>query len=110
MNVTVDSKKLIENLSYTNLLKKWHFGTSKKLVIIRPNVPGDNYTAMFSFNAAEQVKTKAIAEGWTVTDLGGNNANRANNRINHKQRKTRLHNPLRPRKLIHALMDKAATS
>ncbi|MCW4030394.1 MAG: hypothetical protein NWE92_12200 [Candidatus Bathyarchaeota archaeon] len=78
MNVTVDSKKLIENLSYTNLLKKWHFATSKKLVIIRPNVPGDNYTALFSYPAAEQVKTKAIAEGWTVTDLGGNNANRAN--------------------------------
>lgn len=75
---TIDTKKLVETLSYANLLSKWRFKTSKKLLIIRPNVPGDNYTAAFSYNAAEQVKTKALAEGWTVTDLAANNANRAN--------------------------------
>ena len=78
MIATLETKKIIENLSYNNLLSKWRFRTSKKLLIIRPNVPGDNYTAMFSYNAAEQVKTKAVAEGWTVTDLAGNNANPTN--------------------------------
>jgi len=73
-----DTKKIVENLSYANLIRKYLFRTSKKLLIIRPNVPGDNYTAAFSYNAAEQVKTKAIAEGWTVTDLAANNANRTN--------------------------------
>jgi hypothetical protein len=76
--IQVSTAKLImERLSYSNLIK-WRFGVSKKLLIIRPNVPGDNYTSMFSYQAAEQVKTKAIAEGWTVTDLQANNTNRAN--------------------------------
>jgi hypothetical protein len=76
--IQVSTAKLImERLSYSNLIK-WRFGVSKKLLIIRPNVPGDNYTSMFSYQAAEQVKSKAIAEGWTVTDLQANNTNRAN--------------------------------
>jgi hypothetical protein len=78
ISLTADAKKLVENLSYANLLNRWRLKTSKKLLLIRPNVPGDNYTAVFSYNAAEQVKTKAVAEGWTVTDLAANNANRAN--------------------------------
>jgi hypothetical protein len=78
IDLTLANKKLVESLSYTNLLNKRFFKTSKKLLIIRPNVPGDNYTASFSYYAAGQVKTKAIAEGWTVTDLTANNTNRAN--------------------------------
>jgi hypothetical protein len=77
-NIASDSKLVIDKLAYTKLIEKWRLKTSKKLVIIRPNVPGDNYTAAFSYNAAELVKTKAVAEGWTVTDLTANNTNKAN--------------------------------
>ena len=73
-----NSKLILEKLSYSKLINKWRLRTSKKLLIIRPNVPGDNYTVAFSNLAAEQVKSKAIAEGWTVTDLQGTNANRTN--------------------------------
>jgi hypothetical protein len=66
-----------DKLSLANLLK-WRFTTSKKLLIIRPKVTGDNYTSMFSYQAAELVKNKAVAEGWTVTDLQATNTNRAN--------------------------------
>ncbi|MCW4000908.1 MAG: hypothetical protein NWE93_11780 [Candidatus Bathyarchaeota archaeon] len=78
INVADNSKLLLDKLSYANLIKKWRLTTSKKLVIIRPNVPGDNYTAMFSYNAAGLVKAKAVSEGWTVTDLQANSASRAN--------------------------------
>jgi hypothetical protein len=78
ISIAENSKVLLEKLSYATLIKKWRLTTSKKLVIIRPNVPGDNYTAMFSCNAAGLVKSKAISEGWAVTDLLANNANRAN--------------------------------
>jgi hypothetical protein len=78
ISVADNTKILADKLSYLNLIKKWHLATSKKLLIIRPNVPGDNYTAMFSYNAAGLVKNKAISEGWTVTDLQANNANRTN--------------------------------
>jgi hypothetical protein len=67
---------LQERFSLSNLLK-FRFTVSKKLLIIRPKVSGDNYTSMFSFQAAELVKTKAIAEGWTVTDLQATDTNRA---------------------------------
>ena len=76
--VTANTKLIIDRLSYANLIKRRRLVTSKKLLIIRPNVLGDNYTYFFSYQAAEQVKSKAIAEGWTVTDLQANNANRAN--------------------------------
>jgi len=71
------SKILLDKLSYVNMLK-WRLSYSKKLVIIRPKIPGDRYTSDFSYQAAEAIKTKAVAEGWTVTDLAMNNANRAN--------------------------------
>jgi hypothetical protein len=71
------SKLILERLSPEKLIK-WHLKVSKKLVIIRSNVPGDNYTTQFSYLAGEQAKNKAIAEGWTVTDLQANNTNRAN--------------------------------
>jgi hypothetical protein len=65
-----------DRLSLANLVK-WRFSISKKLLIIRPKVTGDNYTSMFSFQAAEAVKAKAVAEGWTVTDLQATDTNRA---------------------------------
>jgi hypothetical protein len=71
------SQIILDRLSASKFIK-WRFGTSKKLLIIRSNVPGDNYTTMFSYQAGEKVKTKAVAEGWTVTDLQANNTNRSN--------------------------------
>ena len=70
--------KIKELISIAELIRRWKFVKSKKLLIIRPNCPGDNYTTLFSFPAATLVKNKAVAEGWTVTDLQGNNSNRAN--------------------------------
>ena len=70
--------KIKEIISLSQLIRRWKFVKSKKLLIIRPNCPGDNYTTLFSFPAATLVKNKAVAEGWTVTDLQGNNSNRAN--------------------------------
>jgi hypothetical protein len=71
-------RKIVEMISISKLIIRWRIVKSKKLLIIRPNCPGDNYTTLFSFPAAELVKTKAVAEVWTVTDLQGNNTNRAN--------------------------------
>jgi hypothetical protein len=62
-------------LSISKLRKLWW--ASKNALIIRPKFPNDNYTVWFSHPAAELVKTKAVAEGWTVTDLQGNDTNRA---------------------------------
>jgi hypothetical protein len=72
-----NAQLILERLSASKFIK-WRFATSKKLLIIRSNVPKDNYTTYFSFLAGEKVKAKAIAEGWTVTDLQANNTNRAN--------------------------------
>jgi hypothetical protein len=69
---------VVQNRFSIGNLLKWKFAVSKKLLIIRPKVNGDNYTSMFSFQAAELVKTKAVAEGWTVTDLQATDTNRAN--------------------------------
>lgn len=69
------SKELSQNLALNNLFKLWY--TTKNIVIIRPKFPNDNYTTLFSYPAAGQIKTKATAEGWTVTDLAINDANRA---------------------------------
>ena len=70
--------KIKEIISISKLISRWKFVRSKKLLIVRPNCPGDNYTTLFSFPAATLVKNKAVAEGWVVTDLQGNNTNRAN--------------------------------
>jgi len=48
----------------------------KKLLLIRPTVRGDAFTA-FAWRWAEDVKTRALAEGWEVEDLGGAHATRA---------------------------------
>jgi len=47
-----------------------------KMILIRPNVPGDAYTEQFSYDAAELVKNMAIAKNIGVIDLGGNDASR----------------------------------
>lgn len=70
--------KIKEIISISKLIIRWRLVKSKKVLIIRPNCPGDNYTTLFSFPAATLVKNKAVAEGWTVTDLQGNNTNRTN--------------------------------
>jgi hypothetical protein len=67
-----------DQLAISKLILRWKLAKSKKLLIIRPNCPGDTYTTAFSFPSAELVKNKAIAEGWTVTDLQGNNTNKTN--------------------------------
>jgi hypothetical protein len=68
------NKELAQNLSLSNLIKLWY--TTKNILIIRPKFPNDNYTSLFSFSAAEQIKTKAGTEGWNITDLAINDANR----------------------------------
>jgi hypothetical protein len=55
----------------------WWKPCPKRLLLIRPKVPGDAYTEIGSHGWAEDVKTKAIAEGWSVTDLSANDATRA---------------------------------
>jgi hypothetical protein len=70
--------KIKQIIAISELIRRWKIVKSKKLLIIRPNCPGDNYTTLFSFPAATLVKNKAVAEGWTVTDLQGNNTNRTN--------------------------------
>lgn len=70
--------RIRDMLSIAKLVIRWKFIKSKKLLMIRPNCPGDAYTTQFSFPASTLVKNKAVAEGWSVTDLQGNNCNRAN--------------------------------
>jgi hypothetical protein len=69
-NVSLSDKLIISKL------RLWW--TTKNLLIIRPKFPNDGYTGSFSFQACELVKSKAIAEGWNVTDLQMNDTNRAN--------------------------------
>jgi hypothetical protein len=74
-NLSIANSALSQSLAIDKIRKLWW--TTKNLLIIRPKFPNDGYTGNFSFAACEQVKTKAIAEGWTVTDLAINDANRA---------------------------------
>jgi hypothetical protein len=69
------SSMLSSSLSINKIKKIWY--TTKNLLIIRDKFPNDGYTGSFSFQACELVKNKAIAEGWTVTDLQMNDTNRA---------------------------------
>ena len=50
----------------------------KKLLIIRPVIPNDDFTIRFSDPACGSVTAEALAQGWQVTELRGNAANRAN--------------------------------
>lgn len=49
----------------------------KKLLLIRPTVRRDTFSRL-SYRWAENVKTRALAEGWQVEDLGGERATRGN--------------------------------
>lgn len=49
---------------------------SKKLLIIRPNTPGDDWTSKFTFDASREIASKARSKDWEVTELEGNDANR----------------------------------
>jgi hypothetical protein len=51
---------------------------AKRLLLIRPRYRRDRFTTSRSYEWAERVKAKAIAEGWEVEDLGGQRASRAN--------------------------------
>ncbi|XHH08308.1 MAG: hypothetical protein ACFCUE_12155 [Candidatus Bathyarchaeia archaeon] len=78
-NITMPktSQLILDRLAPSKFIK-YRIVTSKKLLIIRSNVPQDAYTMFFSFLAGQKVKEKAVAEGWTVTDLQANDTNRAN--------------------------------
>ena len=49
----------------------------KRLLLIRPRYRRDRFTTSGSYEWAERVKAKAIAEGWEVEDLSSQRANRA---------------------------------
>lgn len=61
-------------LAINKLIKLWW--TTRNALLIRPKLPNDNYTEKFSFPAAELVKNRANSEGWSITDLQANDANR----------------------------------
>lgn len=65
----------------------------KKLVLIRPCIPGDNYTQLGSNVWADLVRQKANVEGWQVVDLSANGATRA-------QIETNI-NSVKPHLIIH---------
>lgn len=48
----------------------------KRLVLIRPNIPNDDYTNIGSYVWAGAIKQYALDKGWQVRDMAGNNANR----------------------------------
>jgi hypothetical protein len=50
----------------------------KKLLLIRPRKPGDDYTELGSYDWAGLVKQRALDLGWAVTDLAINDATREN--------------------------------
>ena len=48
----------------------------KKLLLIRPVILNDSFTVNFSYPASKSIGTKALAEGWQLTELAGDAANR----------------------------------
>ena len=65
-------------ISEIAIYKLYPFVGTKKLLLIRPKIPGDGYTELGSYNWAGLVKQKALDLGWQVTDLAINNATREN--------------------------------
>ena len=51
---------------------------SKKLLVIRPVILNDDFTIKFSYPASSSIGSKALAEGWTLTELAGNAATLTN--------------------------------
>lgn len=72
----------LEKISYTDIssisIHKMFLRRKKKLLLIRPRVPGDGYTELGSYDWAGLVKQKALDLGWEVTDLAINDATREN--------------------------------
>lgn len=58
--------------------KLFHLYRRKKLLLIRPRKPGDDYTELGSYDWAGLVKQRALDLGWAVTDLAINDATREN--------------------------------
>lgn len=60
----------------------WGWGSTascvavKKLLLIRPVIFNDEFTVNFSYPASKSIGTKALADGWQLTELGGDAANR----------------------------------
>jgi hypothetical protein len=61
------------------LEKAWQFHATRpgKALVIRPRVPGDDYTTLGSNVWGANAKQKALDEGWDVVDLDANAATRA---------------------------------
>lgn len=73
----------LEKISYTDISsisihEMYPFRRKKKLLLIRPRVPGDGYTELGSYDWAGLVKQRALDLGWEVTDLAINDATREN--------------------------------
>lgn len=73
----------MEKISYTQISeisihKLFPLFRKKKLLLIRPRKPGDDYTELGSYDWAGLVKQKALDLGWVVTDLAINDATREN--------------------------------
>jgi hypothetical protein len=58
--------------------KKMTNGQSKKLLLIRPMITNDDWTSKFSHPASADLKEKALAQGWEVTELECDDTNRIN--------------------------------
>jgi len=80
--VTEMEKADLEKISYTDIssisIHKMFLRRKKKLLLIRPRIPGDGYTELGSYDWAGLVKQKALDLGWEVTDLAINDATREN--------------------------------
>lgn len=67
---------LINSMSIKIFFHLHKIKKSKKLVLIRPRKSDDDYTMKFSYPASDLVKARAVALGWDVTDLTGNDTGR----------------------------------
>jgi hypothetical protein len=76
----LEFSKIEDLLSKDYVLVKFPFWKylfkKSKMIMIRPKLPNDDYTELFSYDAAELVKNRAIAKNIKVIDLGKNDASR----------------------------------
>lgn len=68
-------KDFSEIISIFKRKKAKVFSETKRLLLVRPKVPGDGYTKLV-YSWAEEIKQKASDEGWQVKDLAENEASR----------------------------------
>ncbi len=77
--IMMEMEKLpYREISEINISTLFYTMGTKKLLLIRPRVPGDGYTELGSYDWAGLVKQRAVDLGWNVTDLAINNATREN--------------------------------